>query len=133
MARHPLTGEERRTTYAADRRRHRVAREAHAIAREGAVFDLVLTDIEMPDMDGYALAAALRGGGGGLFFQAGGSAAQARAWARGRDAAHAQNGGGGGNGGSGGSGRRRSRSDDACGPCCPGSMRCRRRRRCGSP
>lgn len=36
------------------------ARAAYAIAREGAVFDLVLTDIEMPDMDGYALAAALR-------------------------------------------------------------------------
>lgn len=36
------------------------ARQAFAIAREGASFDVVLTDIEMPDMDGYALAAALR-------------------------------------------------------------------------
>jgi two-component system chemotaxis sensor kinase CheA len=30
------------------------------MVREGAVFDVVLTDIEMPDMDGYGLAAALR-------------------------------------------------------------------------
>jgi two-component system chemotaxis sensor kinase CheA len=36
------------------------ARAAYALAREGAAFDLVLTDIEMPDMDGYGLAAALR-------------------------------------------------------------------------
>ena len=36
------------------------ARQAFTMAREGAVFDVVLTDIEMPDMDGYGLAAALR-------------------------------------------------------------------------
>ncbi len=36
------------------------AREALALLRGGRGFDVVITDVDMPDMDGFELAAALR-------------------------------------------------------------------------
>jgi two-component system chemotaxis sensor kinase CheA len=37
------------------------AADALALMKEGQGFDVILTDIEMPDMDGFAFAEALRG------------------------------------------------------------------------
>ena len=35
--------------------------EAMAVVKAGKSFDIVVTDLEMPDMDGFALADAIRG------------------------------------------------------------------------
>jgi len=37
------------------------AQEALAILRDGAAFDVAITDVEMPEMDGFEFAEALRG------------------------------------------------------------------------